>query len=989
MSVTGRVFVGRDTELASLTALIDRASAGQACVGLISGDPGIGKTRLGEEFGSHGASRGFLEVWGRCFEGEGAPAYWPWVQIIRTCISAVDPAALTGVVPATGSELARLVPEIAESPATPAIPESDSARFRLFEEVAHLLAALSANQPLLVVIDDLHSADTSSLLLFEFLSRQGFLGPARVVLVGIYRSTEADHRPWFGEFLGRVGRQIALRLSLQPLSETDMVAYIAEEGGGIVPRGAEAAILREARGNPLFLSECVRLVADDPSARASPEGIEAAIGRGVQEVLQMRLGRLSPGCRKLLSAAAVAGAEFSLAALSALEMEPAALFAALAEAERARVVEAREGGRFAFRHQLIRDGLYGQATATERYVMHGKIGDALERVVESNPEVYVAELAYHFGQAAPIGYAAKAANYARRAGEQALAKLAYGEAAAAFEAALRHLAFLPRDPAREEELLQAAGQARRYDGQTDAARDAFRRAADSARARLGTADSAGRESFARAALGFAASAARVGARDAAPTSSREKLASLYTTVFDPEALAIVEEALAALGDAMVPARPALMARLAWLLYYTGELERREDLAREAVVLARRVGDRSTLAFCLWAQQQVLTGRSSGEDRVAIAREILALAHSAGDRELALQGYQALISALFESGNMASAENEIGAYARAADAGHFAFHQWHSALLGAAASIATGNFAVAEVRVSDAFRLARRAQSPNPALRFTVQRFILRREQGRLRELGMLEGDLAVAFGRIPAWRWAVPILLAGSGLDEEARRWFAEAASAGFEVLRTDPLRLTALAFAADACVTAGDAAVGAEVFAELEPAAGQHIVIADGVAVLGPAEYYLGRLALLCGRPTQAAAYLATAQRMAEQSGLWPVAARVRLERARLGGNGAEAHAREALQAAERLGMATLATEAGEALSRLQPASVALPAGLTAREAEVLGLLAAGKTNSEIAEALVLSRHTVVRHLANAYAKIGATNRAEATAFATRHGLA
>jgi DNA-binding CsgD family transcriptional regulator len=234
----------------------------------------------------------------------------------------------------------------------------------------------------------------------------------------------------------------------------------------------------------------------------------------------------------------------------------------------------------------------------------------------------------------------------------------------------------------------------------------------------------------------------------------------------------------------------------------------------------------------------------------------------------------------------------------------------------------------------------------------------------------------------------MPVLLHGAGMDTEAARWVQEAAAAGFDVLRTDPLRLAALAFAAESCVLAEDAVTGEVLFEELAPHAGQHIVIADGIGVMGPVEYYLGRLAGLCGRKAEALSFIRRAEEMAEHGGLLPMVVRCRLERARLGDDHAESLAVAALKLAERLGMASLAIEAAAELELLRQAPASLPAGLTAREAEVLALMAQGKTNAQIAETLVLSRHTVVRHLANAYGKIGATNRAEATSFVTRNGL-
>ena len=979
--------IGRNAELAGLADLLEQSAGGKAGIALVAGEPGLGKTRLCTDLAKLAESRGFATAWGRCFDGEGAPAYWPWVQVIRACLSLTGTAIMSSVSPSRESELAHLLPELREYGGHAERPESDGARFRLFEEMARFLSAVSTERPLVVIVDDLHNADSSSLLFFEFLARQGFLGPSRVCLAGTYRDPAAAGRPWFPGFVGRVERQVSLRLALRPLAAGDARDLLRRAAGGPLPPDTEDAVIEECGGNPLLLSECARIIDDGDEDAGEAGGVPSALARGIPEILALRLRRVSPLCQRLLEVAAVAGEEFALSALDALEEPPAVRFEALTEAERARIVESREDGRFAFRHQLIRERLYGQMTATERYVLHQKVGEALERAAGANLELYALEVAQHFSRAAPLGTADKAVAYGRLAGELLFRKLAYSEAASAYELAVRSLGYLPQDPAMEEDLQRAIGQARRYDGQNAAARSAFATAANSARLRLAT-DTTAAESFARSALGFAASAARVGALDVPQSAARERLASLYTMVFDPDALALVEEALAVLGSRNVALRASLLARLAWLLYYTSEGDRRESLASEAVALARDSGDAQTLAFCLWAHHQVLAGRSAGGDRVLLAREILTLARGAGDRELALQGYQSLVAALLEQGDLREAGVEVAHYARSADDGHFAFHQWHSTLVGAAVAIAAGNLNAADGLVSEAFRLARRAQSPNPTLRFTAQRFVLRREQGRLSELGPLEGELAVAFGRIPAWRWAMPLLLAANGREDEARRWIGEADAAGFEVLRTDALRLTALAFATESSVVLGDREVAERVFEELRSATGEHVVIADGIAVLGPVDYYLGRLAALCGRTSEAVGYFASAERTAEVTGMAPTLARIRFERAKLGDGPPDELASDALRMARAIGLADLveATEAFLADRARKPD--ALPAGLTSREAEVLALMANGLTNAQIAEALVLSRHTVVRHLANAYAKIGATNRAEATAFVTRNGL-
>jgi predicted ATPase len=159
-------FVGREAELAALTADLDAAAAGRGGVVLVAGEPGIGKTRLAEELAAQATARGALVLWGRCWEGEGAPAFWPWVQVVRAYVQAADPAALRHDMGAGAADIAQVVPTVREClPDLPSPPptEPEAARFRLFDSLAGFLRGAAARQPLLLILDDLHGADAPSL----------------------------------------------------------------------------------------------------------------------------------------------------------------------------------------------------------------------------------------------------------------------------------------------------------------------------------------------------------------------------------------------------------------------------------------------------------------------------------------------------------------------------------------------------------------------------------------------------------------------------------------------------------------------------------------------------------------------------------------------------------------------------------------------------------------------------------------------------------
>jgi AAA ATPase domain len=206
-----RAFVGRDRELAELVAGLDDALGGRGRLFLIAGEPGIGKTWLVEYLAGHATKQGTRVLWGRCWEGGGAPPYWPWTQMIRTLAESRDVQTLASWLGAEAAHIAQLVPDLAEHLGTTTISaaparESDAARFYLFEAVTGLFRRAASAQPLLLVLDDLHAADDPSMLLLQFLARD--LRGARLLVVGTYRDVEAAWSP------GVAGVRLSSRLTV-------------------------------------------------------------------------------------------------------------------------------------------------------------------------------------------------------------------------------------------------------------------------------------------------------------------------------------------------------------------------------------------------------------------------------------------------------------------------------------------------------------------------------------------------------------------------------------------------------------------------------------------------------------------------------------------------------------------------------------------------------------------------------------------------------
>jgi eukaryotic-like serine/threonine-protein kinase len=359
-------FVGREAELAALTADLEVAAGGRGGVVVLAGEPGIGKTRLAEELAAAAAARGALVLWGRCWEGEGAPAFWPWVQVVRTYVEGSDPAVLRQEMGAGAADIAQVVPAVRERlPDLPAPPplEPEAARFRLFDSLAGFLRAAAARRPLLLVLDDLHWADAPSLALLRFVGRE--LEDAGLLVVGIYRHTEVDRgHPLLGTLADLTRGQHRRRLLLGGLDQREVASFVALVAGVEPALGLAAAVHRRTDGNPFFVAEVVRLLVSQGRlghAQAGSPVPAAGLPEGVKAVVAERLGRLSDGCQGVLEVAAVLGREFELRALQpASGLDPGRLLELLEEAEAARVIAEVPGGlgRWRFAHALVREVLY-------------------------------------------------------------------------------------------------------------------------------------------------------------------------------------------------------------------------------------------------------------------------------------------------------------------------------------------------------------------------------------------------------------------------------------------------------------------------------------------------------------------------------------------------------------------------------------------------------------------------------------------------------
>src|SRR5271169_98207 len=428
-------------ELSELRAALEESIAGRGGCFLISGEPGIGKTRLADELAGEAASRGMRVVWGRCWEGGGAPAYWPWVEVLRSLI--LHETRERERHSALAPEIAQLIPELSPETVAPRAPSDPmQARFRLFDAVATLLKQFASSAPLLIVLDDLHEADQGSLELLKFVARG--LTDSRIVIVGTHRDAEVRRSPYLSEAIGEILRH-GHAIPLAGLDQNEVTRMVEDRAQRSPSAAFASELYRVTAGNPLFVDGVVRVLLAErnlgTSDRIDLRGFK--LPEDVRGAIRKRVGLLSSQAQSVLAIAAVVGQEFDIALVRRIsDLSAGASGELMDEASEVGVVTLSSHDTYRFTHPLIRESLYKGSTEAERTRLHRAIGDALEELHAANLTPHLAALAHHFDQAAAASsdplQIEKAIEYSHRAGWTALDVEAWEEALVHFHAGLRH-----------------------------------------------------------------------------------------------------------------------------------------------------------------------------------------------------------------------------------------------------------------------------------------------------------------------------------------------------------------------------------------------------------------------------------------------------------------------------------------------------------------------------------------------------------------------
>ena len=858
-------FVGRQRELSGLVGALDEAIGGRGQLALVAGEPGIGKSRLAEELIARAQTRGARVLVGRCWEAGGAPAYWPWVQSLRTYVRECETAQLRTELGAGAGDLGQVIPELRERfPDLPELPALDpeAARFRLFDAAVEFLRSASRSQPIVLVLDDLHAADASSLLLLRFLARE--LASMRVLIVGAYRDIAPTPSDPLTEMVAAVAREpVTNRFTLTGLSKRDVEQYVQLTTSETASPGLVTTLHTETEGNPLFVGEMVRLLEAEGGLEGPLRQLRAGERRlpdTITEVISQRLRRLTPSCRRMLAQASVLGGEFGVRELAAVsETEEGAVLEGLDEGPTARVLtDAPSLGRVRFSHMLVRDTLYEGLAPSRRRAAHLRAGEILQRFYATDAKPHLAELAHHFCQALPSGDPARAADYAEQAGHRAIALLAYEEAARLYGLALHALNLQAGETAQKRcELLIALGDAQARAGDEPAARQAFLQAVE-------IAEHAGLSVLlAEAALGY---------------GGRFVWSRAYG---DVHLIPLLEAGLQAVPTDHAALRARLMARLSGALRDYPARERRASLSAQAVAIARDLGDPATLAYALDGRYCAIMWPDTAPERVELANEIVELSHQVGDHERAIMGrlYRALAN--MELGRMSEVEPELEITAAQAAQLRQPAQLWMSTASRADVALFQGRFEEARLLITEAFSLGERAQSRDSVLSHRLQLFVLYRETGIGEDIEALIADAVSRFPARPVFQCALTYLDADQGRSSRAQEALEQLAAQDFAAIQRDNEYLFSLAFLADVAGALDDVRTAQVLYDLLLPYADLNACNLDEIAT-GSVSRSLGVVAAAASRWETAFQHFEAAVRHNTEMGAWPWVAHSRYDHGR-----------------------------------------------------------------------------------------------------------
>lgn len=924
-----RALAGRLRELSMLRLHAEDARRGRGHLVVLTGDPGIGKTRLSQELTGIALAAGLRVAWGRCAEGPGVPPLWPWREVLRSL----------------GLPHEGLVRAEVERP---------QERFELFDDLCHTLTlAAGQGRGVVIVVDDAHWADEASLLVLRHLAPRVSESP--MLLVVNQRPTDPGSR--LSSTLAAVSSAPGVeQINLRGLTVAEVAEQLAL--GGSEAGHARAALLQDLTGgNPFFVAELA----------AAVEAGEWDVGQtpplSVLEVVRARAAALGIRCRELLGLAAVAGRDIDaelLAAASGLPIEDC--LELLDDAVALGLVE-QSGfpGRLRFVHALTRDAMVGSLDQRTRMEHHRALARVLEG--DDNAEERCAALAEHWTALAPVVGPDPARRWTTLAAAYSVRRLAYEDGARLYRAAL------VLGGAGEEErcqLLLGLAKAAYLAGDLGGCADAAREAGALARAHDRT------ELLADAALVVEA-------------CTDEKVNAAARGLCD-EAMASLEPSTGA------GLRARLLAQRSHIAFYDGEFEVMRRLSEEALAVARASSDDEALIDALRARQEASPGPQGRAERARLAEEMVAVADRAANSRAAMWGHLWAVDTLVEQGELSAAATRLERFSRAADEVGGPVSAWLLDRCTACIAHGRGDLATAASASRRAYDRMRTLEPEAAHGAYLAMQCAISHHWGATEDgVALAEAPYSSPALFVSMRRTGRAFLLARADKLEAAAVEYELAgppATWAFPPFYVLP-GLVVGALAAAALRRHDDVRA---LLARIEPFRGQHVVGGAGVVIyLGPVELHLGTLALELGHLDEAVEALGTAVRLTEQGGAvgflaearhhlaTALAARNRRGDAERAATLATA-SRRTIRALELNALSTASAALADRVAARGAQTV-----LSVREEEVAALVSEGLTNRQIAERLLISERTAQNHVQHILTKLGFSSRSQIASWKAR----
>ncbi|MDT0200475.1 BTAD domain-containing putative transcriptional regulator [Nocardioides sp. AE5] len=839
---------GRDRELALIRQACATADDGLHLV-TITGEPGIGKTRLAAEFADERVRGGSPVLFGRCDEFMTVP-YQPFAEMIRAHVEGLTGTPLARALGPYPAELARIVPDLAERlPAGLSAPlrsDPQTELYRTFDAVAGWLAVASRTAPLTLLLDDLQWADRPTVLLVRHLTHSP--RRMRTLLLATLRDREHLQSGSTSDLLGHLVQQSGAvsTVSVSRLREADVASLVDLQGLGSPAAARDrsdlvAWLTTASGGNPLFVVELIRNIIEDGIDTTAP-----GLGRlpvGVREVIRGRLARLPDGVRPLIEIASVQGATFDVHLLAdASRRSPADIESGLAAAEAAWLIKPTNdsGAQWAFSHDVVRSALYDEIPPLRRGLLHHRIAEALEARLDSPGLADATQLAHHFTlsiSSTPDGEGPeRAIRYLRSAGDKAMEQQAPAVAADHYQDALE---LLPgSSPVADQcELMIALGTA------------LFR---------------SGNPGFREVLL----KAGRLALRDgdphhlaaAAVANSRGWWSS--TAAVDHERIAIIEAAMDRCDPDDAHLRCQLLA--SWALENVRDPAQRSEVARRAsaaLELAEQLGDEELLGFTL-SHCYAVTYATFSDPRacVDLSERIFRLSRRRADPGLRLNATIGLAQATATLGEFTVSDQALDQALELGEKLHQPARLWMARTWHAMRLATRGRIEEAEAEAIAAYELGTETGQPDAFTWFAGQLFTFRLLDGRLPELfDEIEEQAHSQASGIPSWQAAYALALTTVGRHDDAAKILDNFVARDFAQLPLDMLWLHAMAYLSMVSEALGDTVAARAIYAALLPHRG--LIAHNGTINAGPVDLYLGLLARMLGDEEHAAEHLEAAE--------------------------------------------------------------------------------------------------------------------------------